>query len=146
MDFLDDESNDEPAAKSLDDQLSARSEEQQKVDEDIMKIIGESSFQDKVSSIDLSQDMPSSISSNHESGNQSFEEQTQAAQEFFPQAVTQALYFPPLQHVQQAVQQPSIAEVNELALVTKSAGGVKPLHQTFTPTFTAFTPSQPVVE
>ena len=54
MDFLDDESNDEPAAKSLDDQLSARSEEQQKVDEDIMKIIGESSFQDKESSIDLS--------------------------------------------------------------------------------------------
>tara|TARA_B100000780_G_scaffold260029_1_gene211451 strand:- start:719 stop:988 length:270 start_codon:yes stop_codon:yes gene_type:complete len=89
MDFLDDESNDEPVT----DKLSARSEEQQKADEDIMKIIGESS-------IDLSQDMPSSISSNHESGNASFEEQNQAAQEFFPQAVTQALYFPPLQQVQ----------------------------------------------
>lgn len=92
MDFLDDESNDEPV-----EQLSARSQEQQKADEDIMKIIGESS-------IDLSQDMPSSISSNHESGNSSFEEQTSAAQEFFPQAVAQALYFPPLQQVQQAVQ------------------------------------------
>ena len=72
MDFLDDESNDEPVT----DKLSARSEEQQKADEDIMKIIGESS-------IDLSQDMPSSISSQHESNsNQSFEE---PAKEYFPQ-------------------------------------------------------------
>jgi hypothetical protein len=62
-----------------------------------MKIIADSS-------IDLSHDMPSSISSNHDSGNNSFEEQNQAAQEFFPQAVSQALYFPPLQQVQQAIQ------------------------------------------
>ena len=104
-----------------------------------MKIIADSS-------IDLSHDMPSSISSNHESGNQSFEEQNQAAQEFFPQAVSQALYFPPLQQVQQAIQQPTIAEINELAQVTRCAGGLKPLHQTFTPTFNSFQPSQLVCE
>jgi hypothetical protein len=101
-------------------------------------------MEDQVNSFELnkSSDMPSSISSAQES-NQSFEEQAQAAQEFFPQAVTQALYFPPLQQVQQAIQQPSINELNELAQVTRCAGGVKPLHQTYTPTFTAF---QPIIE
>jgi len=45
------------------------------------------------------------------------------------------------------MQQPSINEVNELAQITRCAGGVKPLHQTYTPTFTAFQPQiESVVE
>jgi len=99
MDFLeDDDSVDQ--AKSEEVQQTTRSQEAKEssdeLDENLMKLIGDFSDekdQTQVNTIDnlvqnfqacdLSQDMPSSISSQHESNsNQSFEE---PAKEYFPQ-------------------------------------------------------------
>jgi len=160
MDFLEDEDSIDQAQEA---QQTARSFEakepssDKKLEEDIMNLIGDKSFElskiheerlqgttidslvQNFNACNLSQDMPSSIDSQNESNsNQSFEEPAQTANEYFPQA-TQQLYFPPLQQVQAARQQPTIAQVNELAQVTRSAGGMKPLHQTnFTPTYNTF--------
>lgn len=91
--------------------------------------------------------MPSSIASKSESNsNQSFEENAQAAQEYFPQ-MGQQVYFPPLQQLQVERQMPTIEQVNELAQVTRSVGGVKPLHQTFNlNSIKSFVPKEPVKE
>jgi len=56
--------------------------------------------------------MPSSIAS--KSQDHSFEENANAAQEYFPTA-GQQLYFPPLQQLQVERQMPTIDQVNELA-------------------------------
>lgn len=87
MDFLDDDSQDEIAAKSLDHgNHTARSQEEkiqtcQVSSFDLNKVHEERLQGTTIDNLvhDLSQDMPSSISSNHESNNQSFEEQNQAA-------------------------------------------------------------------
>lgn len=99
MDFLDDDDSVDQA-KSEEVQQTTRSQEAKEssdeLDENLMKLIGDFSDekdQTQVNTIDnlvqnfqacdLSQDMPSSISSQHESNsNQSFEE---PAKEYFPQ-------------------------------------------------------------
>ena len=120
MDFLEDDDSQDQIEKPL---VSHRSQEKEKLDEDLMKLIDDSldtkqeeqvtsaidALAQKFKGLNLSGDMPSSIGSQHESNsNQSFEDAANTAQEYFP-SMGQQLYFPPLQQLQVERQMPTIS-------------------------------------